>query len=83
MFMLALYLAPLYILACIYAVRWLILWLGACHGILKHCGVRAAVIMVFALLALALPVGFLLPAWERKTAGQSDWLLLAGRFGLY
>lgn len=66
MFMLALYLAPLYILACIYAVRWLILWLGACHGILKHRGVRAAVIMVFALLALALPVGFLLPAGAGK-----------------
>ena len=59
--MLALYLAPLYILACVYVVRWLILWLGACHGILRRPAARGMVIGIFVLLALALPVGFFLP----------------------
>lgn len=58
--MLAVYLAPLYILACIYIIRWLILWLSACHGIFKKKGCRAAVIILYTLCALSIPAGFLL-----------------------
>ena len=64
--MVALFLAPLYILACIYVLRWFILWLGACHGILRHRAVRAVVITVFILFALALPVGFLIPGGRAR-----------------
>lgn len=58
--MLAIYLAPLYLLACIYVVRWLILWLSACHGIFKRKACRGAMVVVYTFLALSIPAGFLL-----------------------
>ena len=64
--MLALLLAPFYILACVYVIRWLILWLGACHGILQRMVPRIVIIAIFVCLALALPAGFLLPGGALK-----------------
>ncbi len=61
--MLAIYLAPFYILACIYTGRWLVLWLGACHDIFKRKVCRGAVILVFGLLALSIPIGFFAGPW--------------------
>lgn len=64
--MVALFLTPLYILACLYVIRWFILWVGACHGILKKPVVKGIVISVYVLLALALPIGFILPQGSLK-----------------
>ncbi len=57
--MTALFLAPIYILVNLYIMRWLVLWMGACHRILQSRGARFVVIAVYAALATAMLTGFL------------------------
>ena len=59
--MLAIYLAPLYILVNIYVVRWLILWMGACSRHFKKTWIRGVVILIYIFFASALLTGFLFP----------------------
>ena len=58
--MAALFLAPLYILVNLYIMRWLVLWMGACHRILQSRAARCLVIAVYAALATAMLTGFLI-----------------------
>ena len=52
--MVALFLAPLYILINAYVVRWMIRWMGACHRLFQTMAFRASFIGVYIILATAL-----------------------------
>ena len=58
--MVALFLAPLYILINAYVVRWMIRWMGACHRLFQTMAFRASFIGVYIILATALLTGFLI-----------------------
>lgn len=75
--MIALLISPIYILLCIYALRWFILWLGACHGVLKKWWIRLAVIGIYIAFILSIPIGFILPGGGLKrmvTRTGNYWL---------
>ena len=58
--MVAIFLAPVYILLNVYLVRWVLRWTGACH---RFCGTKAfrvVFIVVYALVASAPLTGFLI-----------------------
>lgn len=75
--MLAIYLSPVYILLNLYIFRWLIRWMGACHHHFRKKRMRVLTAGVYLFFALAILVGFLLPAgqWQRffKSVGNY-WL---------
>lgn len=58
--MLALLLAPLYILINFYVVRWIIWWMGACHQLFRTLFFRVSFVSIYVLLATALLTGFLI-----------------------
>ena len=57
--MVALFLAPLYILINFYVVQWMIRWMGACHRLFQTMAFRVAFVGVYIILATALLTGFL------------------------
>lgn len=59
--MIALFLAPFYIIFNIYLVRWGLKWMGACHHHFKKKWVQALVILMDIFFASSLLVAFLLP----------------------
>ena len=58
--MAAVFLAPLYILVNLYIIRWLLLWMGACHRIFQSQGARGLAILIYCVLATAMLTGFLI-----------------------
>ena len=58
--MLAILFAPVYILVNLYIVRWMILWMGACHRLFRTFGFRAVFVGVYVFLATTLLTGFLI-----------------------
>ncbi|WP_373218566.1 metallophosphoesterase [Ruminococcus sp. 5_1_39BFAA] len=58
--MAALFLAPLYILVNIYVVRWMFLWMGACHHIFQTFFFRALFVGIYIFFSTSLLTGFLI-----------------------
>lgn len=58
--MLAILFAPVYILMNLYILRWMILWMGACHRLFRTFGFRAVFVGVYVFLATTLLTGFLI-----------------------
>ena len=58
--MLAIVFAPFYILVNFYIIRWMILWMGACHRLFRTFCFRAVFIGVYVFLATTLLTGFLI-----------------------
>lgn len=58
--MIALFLAPIYILINLYVVRWIFRWMGACHHIFQSLSFRVAFAGVYIFLATTLLTGFLI-----------------------
>lgn len=59
--MIAIFLAPIYILFCLYILRWGIRYMGACHHLFQRTWVRAAICIVYGFIALSLLTAFLMP----------------------
>ncbi len=59
--MLAIFLAPLYILINIYIVRWMILWMGACAHFFQTFAFRVCFVGVYIFLSTSLLTCFLYP----------------------
>lgn len=57
--MIAIFLAPVYILLNMYLARWVLRWTGACHHLCGTKAFRAAFIVLYALVASAPLTGFL------------------------
>lgn len=66
--MLAIYLAPLYILVNLYLLRWMYLWMGSCHSILRTLAFRIIFAIAYTLVSTSLLSGFLIkkPAWLHR-----------------
>lgn len=58
--MLAIYLAPIYILLNLYVLRWGYLWIGNCHHIFQSAIFRILLAIVYALIATTPLTGFLI-----------------------
>ena len=58
--MLAIFFAPFYVLVNVYIVRWMILWMGACHRLFQTIYFRAAFIGIYIFLASTLLTGVLI-----------------------
>lgn len=76
--MIALFLAPFYILVNLYLARWVLRWTGACHRVFGTKAFRAIFIVVYALIVSAPLTGFLVqsPYALRKALLQvgNHWL---------
>ena len=59
--MIAIFLAPLYIIFCLYILRWGIRYMGACHHLFQRTWVRVAICIVYGFIALSLLTAFLMP----------------------
>ena len=59
--MIALFLSPIYIILCLYILRWGLRFMGACHRHFRKTWVRALVVLIYAFVALSLLTAFLLP----------------------
>lgn len=57
--MIAIFLAPVYILLNVYLARWVLRWTGACHHLCGTKAFRAVFIVLYALVASAPLTGFL------------------------
>lgn len=66
--MIAFILAPIYILINVYIVRWMFLWMGACHYLFRTAIFRVLFAGVYIFLATALLTGFLIkkPLWLHR-----------------
>lgn len=75
--MIALFLSPIYILLCLYILRWGIRWMSSCHHFFQRLCTRVLIIILYSIIALSILIGFLLPncAVQRvfKTIGNY-WL---------
>ena len=58
--MIAIYLAPVYLLLNLYILRWAYLWMGTCHSILRTLGFRLIFAVIYVLLSTSLLTGFLI-----------------------
>lgn len=58
--MIAIYLAPVYLLVNLYILRWAYLWMGSCHSILRTLGFRVIFAVIYVLLSTSLLTGFLI-----------------------
>ncbi len=74
--MLAIFLAPLYILINIYIVRWMILWMGACTHFFQTFAFRACFAGVYIFLSTSLLTCFLIrkpPALHRFLKNTANY----------
>ncbi|MBU5482239.1 metallophosphoesterase [Blautia sp. MSJ-19] len=58
--MIAIYLAPVYLLLNLYILRWAYLWMGTCHSILRTLTFRVIFAIIYILLSTSLLSGFLI-----------------------
>lgn len=59
--MIAILLAPFYLLLCWYLWRWAIRWMGCCHHVFEHKAVQIGMFVVYVFLALSIVIAFFLP----------------------
>lgn len=80
--MIAVYLAPVYLLVNLYVLRWLFRWLGACHERLGRPWARGTAALVYAFFAAAVLIGFLMPAGRAARAVRriGNWWLGAALY---
>ena len=74
--MLAIFLAPLYILINIYIVRWMILWMGACTHLFQTTLFRVCFVGVYIFLASSLLTSFLIrkpPTFHRFLKNTANY----------
>ena len=57
----AILLAPVYIVFCLYILRWVIRYMTACHHFFSRIYVRVIVYMIYAFLASSILIAFLMP----------------------
>ena len=62
--MIAIFLAPLYILFCLYILRWGIRYMGACHHLFQSSLMRVMICLLYGFVALSLLTSFLMPLSE-------------------
>ena len=58
--MVALYLAPLYILLNVYLLRWMYLWIGSCHYLFQTMTFRIIFAIIYIFASTSLLSGFLI-----------------------
>ena len=58
--MIAIYLAPVYLLVNLYILRWAYLWMGTCNSILRALTFRILFAVIYVLLSTSLLTGFLI-----------------------
>ena len=58
--MIAIYLAPVYLLVNLYILRWAYLWMGTCNSILRALTFRIIFAVIYVLLSTSLLTGFLI-----------------------
>lgn len=58
--MLAIYLAPVYILLNLYVLRWSYLWIGNCHHLFQSTVFRVILAIVYVLISTTPLTGFLI-----------------------
>ena len=75
--MIALCLAPLYVLVCLYILRWGIRWMSSCHRLFQKKVSRILVITIYSFVALSLLIAFFLPAGKLQR-----WLKTIGNYWL-
>ena len=56
--MIAIYLAPVYIILNLYILRWAYLWIGSCHSILRTMAFRTIFAIIYAIVSTSLVSGF-------------------------
>ena len=56
--MIAIYLAPVYIILNLYILRWAYLWMGSCHSILRTMAFRTIFAIIYTILSTSLVSGF-------------------------
>ena len=56
--MIAIYLAPVYIILNLYILRWAYLWMGSCHSILRTMAFRTIFAIIYAIVSTSLVSGF-------------------------
>lgn len=56
--MIAIYLAPVYIILNLYILRWTYLWMGSCHSILRTMAFRSIFAIIYAIVSTSLVSGF-------------------------
>ncbi len=76
--MIALFLAPLYLLVNIYVVRWIFLWMGACHHLFQTILFRILFAGSYIFLASSLLTCFLI----KKPAGLHRFLKITSNYFL-
>ena len=59
-FIVAIYLAPVYIILNLYLLRWMYLWMGSCHSILRTLAFRIIFAVFYILVSTSLLSGFLI-----------------------
>lgn len=62
--MIAIILAPLYIMFCLYILRWGIRYMGACHYLFQKPLVRVLICVIYGFIAMSLLTAFLIPPSE-------------------
>ncbi|MGF7016478.1 putative MPP superfamily phosphohydrolase [Lachnospiraceae bacterium PF1-21] len=79
--MIALFLAPLYILLNFYLARWLLRWMGACTKHFRRRGLQIFIVVVYCFISSSILTAFLLPwRWLKYVAntwfGTACYILL-------
>ncbi len=79
--MIALFLAPLYILLNIYIARWLLRWMGACTKLFRNRKLQILIVVLYCFISSSILTAFLLPwRWLKYVAntwfGTACYILL-------
>ena len=76
--MIAIYLAPVYLLVNLYILRWAYLWMGTCNSILRALTFRIIFAVIYVLLSTSLLTGFLI----KKPKSLHRMLKITGNYFL-
>lgn len=76
--MIAIYLAPVYLLVNLYILRWAYLWMGTCNSILRTLTFRIIFAVIYVLLSTSLLTGFLI----KKPKSLHRMLKITGNYFL-
>ena len=76
--MIAIYLAPIYLLLNLYILRWAYLWMGTCHSILRTLAFRLIFAVIYVILSTSLLTGFLI----KKPKSLHRMLKITGNYFL-
>lgn len=76
--MIAIYLAPIYLLINLYILRWTYLWMGTCHSLLRTLAFRLVFAVIYVFFSTSLLTGFLI----KKPRSLHRMLKIAGNYFL-